>query len=123
MNNSFIAIENVSLNEDKKDINKPFLRAKETKLTAVIEAIVRLANNEDWLLLKEEVFDGVVESLKKQRDTEVEKKPLNGPVIHSLNGQLVWAKKYSDILTLAEIYKLELVNIRKVLNARTTEAN
>jgi hypothetical protein len=118
MNNSFIAIENVSLATDEVRLPLqalPQLRAKETELIAIIDAIVRLNDNPDWLLLKEKVWDGVVDSIYKRRNSEVEKKPLNGPVIHGLNGQLEWAKKYSNILDLARIYKQELENIRKKL--------
>ena len=115
MDNSFIALKNVSLTEDEKRDATPALRVKETELVAKIEALESISINPDWITLKIKVFDGVVESLKKQRDHEVEKKPLNGPVIHSLNGQLAWAKKYSDILGLASIYKLELQNVRKKL--------
>ena len=116
MNNS-LAIKNVSLAEDENQVN-PALRVRETELVAIIEAIQNLSMNQDWLVLKDRVFDGVVDSLKRERDREVEKKPLNGPVIHSLNGQLAWANKYSDILSLAQIYKLELQNVRKKLNGK-----
>lgn len=122
MNNSFIADQNVSLAEDENQVNIPALRAKETELMAIIDAATNLANNKDWLTLKEKIFDGVVLSIKKRRDLEVEKKPLNGPVIHSLNGQLEWAKKYSDILAIASIYKQELLNVRKVLNVEDRKA-
>jgi hypothetical protein len=119
MNNSLITIENILLEvqEDEKPDLKPSLRQKESETLAIIKAIEGLSSNKDWLLLKEKIFDGVLESLKKQREVEVEKKPLNGPVIHSLNGQLAWAKKYSNISNLASIYKQELDNIRRKLNA------
>jgi hypothetical protein len=116
MNNSLM-IENVSLELEPPLDNTELFRQKETELVQVIEAIETIANSHEWLVLKEKLFDGVVESLKKQRETEIEKKPLNGPVIHALNGQLAWAKKYSDFGTLANIYRLELQNIRKKLNA------
>ncbi len=122
MNNSFITSQNVSLAEDENQVNLPALRAKETELMAIIEASTRLAGNADWLTLKDKIFDGVVISIKKRRDIEVEKKPLNGPVIHSLNGQLEWAKKYSDILAIASIYKQELLNVRKVIDAEVRKA-
>lgn len=119
MNNSFIADQNVSLTEDESPkIDLGQLHAKETELIVIIDSAVRLSNNPDWLVLKDKIFDGVVVSIKKRRDLEVEKKPLNGPIIHSLNGQLEWAKKYSDILSIASIYKQELQNIRKVLNVK-----
>lgn len=114
MNNSKIAFDNQL--EDEVVDNSPHFREKEVELIAIIEAINALSQNKDWLLLQEKVFDGIVDSLKRQRDTEVEKKPLNGPVIHSINGQLLWAKKYSNIISLAQIYKLELMNVRKQLN-------
>lgn len=118
MNNSKIAINEVSFFQVEELDLKPRLRQKETELVEIIEAINAIAESKEWKVLKEKIFDGVVESLKRQRDSEVEKKPLNGPVIHSLNGQLAWAKKYSDFSTLAHIYKLELENIRKKLHAK-----
>lgn len=119
MNNSFIAIENVSLAEDEKQDNKPALRVRETELNAIVEAIVNVANNPDYQVLKDMIFDGLVESLNKKLMVEIKKKPLNGPLIHSINGQIEIATKYSDILSLASIYKLELQNVRKVLNAKS----
>lgn len=116
MNNSFIAIENVSLELEETVDNTAIFRQKEADLLAIIKAIQTIAESQEWLVLKEKIFDGVVESIKKQREIEIEKKPLNGPMIHSLNGQLVWAKKYSNFETLADIYKQELTNIRKQLS-------
>lgn len=118
MNNSF-ALENSIehlLDETPAD-NSERLRARETELIQIIEAITKIAESAEWLVLKEKIFDGVVDSLKKLRDVEVEKKPLNGPMIHSINGQLAWAKRYADFIKLADIYKLELINTRKKLNA------
>ena len=119
MNNSFIAVENISLELEQVSepkLNLVKLREKETELIKLIEAINKIGASSEWQYLRDNLFKGVVESLKRQRDSEVEKKPLNGPVIHSLNGQLAWAKKYLDIATLADIYKLELANIRKQLH-------
>jgi hypothetical protein len=47
----------------------------------------------------------------------VEKKPLNGPLIHSINGQLAWAKIFLNLPDLVNKYKAELDNVRKQLNA------
>lgn len=116
MNNSLI-IENVSLDLDQPLDNTELFRQKETELIQIIEAIEKITDSREWNILKEKIFDGVVQNITRQRDIEVEKKPLNGPVIHSLNGQLVWAKKYSDFGSLANIYRLELQNIRNKLNA------
>ena len=117
MNNSFIAMENVSLELDARVDNTEHFRERETELIAIIDAIIKVAESKEWQTLKNKIFDGVVQSLKQERDTEVEKKPLNGPKIHDLNGQIRWAKKYLDLLSLASIYKQELVNVRNQLNA------
>jgi hypothetical protein len=118
MNNSFIAIENVSLELDEPVDNTIQLRQEETKLAAIIEAINIIAATDEWKVLKEKVFDGVVDSLKRERETEVEKQPINGPKVHNINGQLRWARKYLDLSSFANIYKQELINIRKQLNAK-----
>ena len=80
MNNSFLAIQNVELEmEVKQEVdNKPILRARETELLKILEAIKNLSVNKDWLTLKELIFDGVVEVLKKEREREIEKQPING---------------------------------------------
>jgi len=117
MNNSFLAVQNIDLEiEVKEEVDrKPELRKKETELLRILEAIKNLSTNKDWLTLKEMVFDGVLEVLKRQREREIEKQPINGPKVHSLNGQIIWTKKYSNISSLANIYKLELDNVRKEL--------
>lgn len=117
MNNSFLAFQNIELEmEVKEELDKkPVLRARETEIIKILEAINNLSVNKDWLTLKDLIFDNVVEVLKKEREREIEKQPINGPKVHSLNGQLAWAKKYSNISNLASIYKLELDSIRKQL--------
>lgn len=117
MNNSFIAMESVSLELETPTDNEEKYRTREAELLSIIEAINTVAESREWKILQDKVFNGVVDALKHQRDIEIEKKPLNGPMIHSLNGQLAWAKKYSNFASLADIYKLELQNIRKRLNA------
>ncbi len=106
MNNGFIAQQNIDFEDQPKNLDS--LRAEETNLMAIIDSCIRLANHPDWLVLKEKVFDGVVDSIRKRREIEIEKKPRNGPTIHNLNGQLEWAKKYSDLLTVASTYKQRL---------------
>lgn len=117
MNNSFLAMESVSLEMEQPLDNTELFRNKETELIQIIEAIEKIAESREWAILKEKLFDGVVAGLLRQRDTEVEKKPLNGPLIYSINGQLAWAKKYSDFASLSNIYKVELQNVRTKINA------
>jgi hypothetical protein len=118
MNNSFIAIQNVSLEIETPADFKPNLRKRESELLSIIKAINTIIETDEWKLLQDKVWNGIVEVLKRQRDSEVEKQPINGPRVHSLNGQLVWAKKFSNLADLASIYKLELSSIRKELNVK-----
>lgn len=116
MNNSFIAIESVTLAEEPVD-NTGLLRTKEAELIALIEPLEKIANSQEWNALKEKLWDLEVARLLKQREQEVEKKPLNGPLIHSINGQLAWAKIFLNLSGLVNKYKAELDNVRKQLNA------
>ena len=113
MNNSFIAME-TSIEET---VNITGLRDKEAELIAVLEPLETIANSKEWAALKEKLWDPQVAGLLKQREREVEKKPLNGPLIHSINGQLAWAKIFLNLPDLVNKYKAELDNVRKQLNA------
>ena len=112
MNNS-IAIE-----EEKVTMTEPipWLRAREGELVKIIEAIGSLSNTREWSTLKSYVFDGVLESLQKRMATEASKMPLDEKEIYKLQGQIAWAKKYSDLESLANAFRLELTNVRKQLN-------
>ncbi len=113
MNNSLLEIDF----ELEPVVDTAKLRVKETELGRIVEALTKVAESQEWAYLQEKMFAGVVDSLKREREAEVERQPLNGPKIHNLNGQIKWAKKYLDLLSLAIIYKQELVNIRKRINA------
>lgn len=117
MNNSYIAIQSASL-EEKVDI-LPNLRSEEEKLIKIIQAIDAVAASPEWQILKLNVFDGVVDSLERQKAIETSKQPINVDKVHSLNGQLAWAKKYSNFTTLSEAYRLRLREIKEKLNAKT----
>jgi len=111
MNNAFI---------DEPDLvidTTVLLRERQTELTNLIEAINELAKNEAWKTLKKLLFDGLVEKIERQLNAEVKKTQLNPIEIYRLQGQLSWAKRYSDIYKLAETYKQELNQITKKLNA------
>lgn len=119
MNNSFLAQESISLELEPENLTS--FRQREGELVAIIDAIQKVNDSYEWKLLEEKIFNGVVEGLKRRIESEVNtkgEKSLNGPKIHFLNGQLEWAKKYTDFLSLAHIYKQELTNIRIKLNAK-----
>lgn len=111
MNNSKIAIENVSLAEDEAVDNKPMLRQRETEITSILEALEHVSGSAYWKTIQDKVLSGVLESL--QRRIRSEKNPTE---IYRLQGQIVWAEKYSDLNKMSQAYKNELTNIRKKLN-------
>lgn len=113
MNNSKIAIDSFSLEEKPEFDRTPWLRQREGELVQIIEAINKVASSGEWKVLKSAIFEGLEESLEKRMRMETEKDELNQPEIHRLQGQLIWAKKYSDFSKLSEFFKIELQGIRK----------
>lgn len=112
MNNSLLEVEI----EEVPDI-KPLLRQKQTELVKVIESIQALEVTPEWQSLKELLFTGIVEKLEKRLKYESLKDELQLPEIYRLQGQLAWARKYSDLNKLVEAYKQELNGVTKELNA------
>ena len=112
MNNSKIAIDNVSLSLDESD-NTEQLREREAVLVRIIEAIARVKDSEDWHTLKSLVFNSSVEKLERRLQAESERLKLDDSEMYRLQGQLIWARKYADLDKLADAYRLELSNLRK----------
>jgi hypothetical protein len=111
MNNSKIAIDNISIDFEEPLDTKPMLRQKETELLEIIEAIEKIGASAYWKLLQDKVFNGVMEAL--QNRIRSEKNPTE---IYRLQGQIVWAEKYSDLSKLAQAYRNELTLNRKRLH-------
>lgn len=112
MNNAQIIEETKNLQEGQVLI----LRKKETELTNIIEAVKSISESKEWQTLKILIFDELVENLERRIKTETAKEHIDTSQIYKLNGQLLWAKKYSDFNKLADVYRLELTNIKKKLN-------
>lgn len=112
MNNSKIALELLETEIDPKSA----LRERESYLVRVIEAIGRVSGTADWKILKNEIFDSLVETLERRIKSETQKEVLNDPELYRLQGQLGWAKKFSRLEELAQVFKVELINIRKQIN-------
>lgn len=112
MNNSVIAIEKVSLSLEDKVDNTEALKQKEAEVVKIIEAIRTILSTAEWSTLKS-VFDSRVEDLERRLRVESERISLNDSEIYRLQGRLSEARKY-DLEKLAEVYRLELTNIRKL---------
>ena len=113
MNNSKIVFENL---EEKEDSRLSFLQEKQGELARLIEAINRVEASEDWRKLRELLLDGIVEKLERQLKDEAKKDEVSLPKIYRLQGQIDWAKKYSNLKKISDEKRLEIENIKKQIN-------
>ena len=109
MNNSLLQLEVY----EEVDI-KPQLRVRERELLEIIEAIRKVASSDYWKLLREKVFDGVVGSLHSRLIAEK-----NPTEMYRLQGQIVWAEKYSDLEKMTQAYENELKSVRSKLHSES----
>lgn len=122
MNNAKI-IESFSEPEQEQqeispDQQIPWLRAREGELVKIIEAIKQVESSEAWSTLKTHVLDGVLESLERRISSEASAKEVNPAEMYRLQGQIAWAKKYANLDTLTNAFRLELTSIRQKLNGQ-----
>lgn len=108
MNNAKIALDSI-IDEPAVDI-RPQLRARETQLREIIEAISKVAASDYWHTLQTLVFDGVLEALQSRLTNEK-----NPTEMYRLQGQILWAKKYSKLADLVQAYENELTAVRAKL--------
>ena len=108
MNNSQIVI-------DEEPDREASLAQRQGELVRIVEALRRVADSEDWDVLKELVFDGVLETLERQLKNEAQKAEVVTPELYRLQGQLVWARKYADLDKLAEFFKIQIEGIKSNL--------
>src|SRR3990167_11178088 len=108
MNNS-----NVHNIEEKEDSRLSFLQEQQGELTRLVEAINRVEASEDWRKLKELWLDGIVEKLERQLKDEAQKGEVSLPKLYRLQGQIEWARKYSNLKKISDEKRLEIENIKK----------
>lgn len=96
------------------------LRQREGELVTLIEVMNRIEDNSDWLKLKSILLDSVCESIERKIRIESLKIPLDIPRIYQLQGELSWARKYSDLSKLVEDYRRELQHVRQKLKSNIT---
>lgn len=94
---------------------------REAKLAKVIEAIKEVGANEGWKVLSREIFAPLVENLERRISQEAKKKPIVESEIYSLQGQLQWATRYSNLEKYSEELKAELQNLKQQTNAKRNQ--
>lgn len=88
------------------------LRERQTTLVKVVESIDELLKTKAWQNLKELVFDSLVERIEARLLNEAKADPLNPGLMLKLQGELNWARRYSDLRSYAETLKKELEGIK-----------
>lgn len=115
MNNAYITSDQFSL-EDNYDPT-PSLRAEESRLVRLLEAIDDLQQSVSWSTLQELLFKTLPESLEKELKEEARKDAPDPQKLNRLAGQLEWAERYADLAKLRERYRMQLQAIKTRLNA------
>ena len=114
MNNSKIAQDSI-----EQEFNQTLdLEKKRGEIIQVIEAINGVTESDDWRKLKRLLLDGVVTTLEKHLMNETSKPDVNLPEVYRLQGQLAWAKKYTDLKKLSDWYKRQVENINNQINGQ-----
>jgi hypothetical protein len=93
----------------------PWLRAKQDELIAIIQSLDEIEKTKAWKTLNSLVFEGVTENLEKRLINEAKRDTPNNLELARINGQLVWARKYSNLNELAEVFRTELKGIKQQL--------
>lgn len=115
MNNS-LNIEPLDLSTEETGPDLERLRGRDARLVKLIEALGSLKKNKEWSTLREELFDGDLDSLERRQVTEANKLEVNLPTLYRLQGQIQQARRW-DLDSLLVQYQAELANIRKTLES------
>lgn len=121
MNNSFHIELDESFAEKSQEPDTRY-QEREAKLVRLIEALSAINESREWSTLKTELFDSVLDTIESKMKTESQKDEVRLPEIYRLQGERLWAKRYSNLDTLIGQYRAELVSIRK-LNPPDSGAN
>lgn len=119
MNNSKFAIESVQIKLEEPSVDKSKLREFEQDLSDIIGAIRTIAATKEWSSLKIKVFDPLVTTLNRDITQEAKKEIPDTLKLNRLAGQLKWAEKYSNLDKLEDMFRMQLLNVKKQLYGET----
>ena len=89
------------------------LRDRQEDLIKIIEATEEVLKSKGWQTLRELVWDEIVTRLDRQLLSEAKKSKIEEDKIYFLQGELAWAKRYSDLKSYAEMLRKELQGIKQ----------
>ena len=91
------------------------LRERQTELIKIVESIDEVLRTKGWQTLKELEFDKRVSSIERQLLAEAKMDEVEPKKQYRLQGELIWARRYSDLKSYGEMLKKELESIKKKL--------
>lgn len=94
---------------------KAKLRERQNELVRLLEALAKLDKSEEWHILKELVFDKSVTLIERQLLNESLAKEIDTNKLYKLQGEWAWAKQYGDVNRFADTLKIQLEEIKKIL--------
>lgn len=109
----------IDLQQEPEDNSEPRLRAEESRLVRIVEALQEVQSSKAWSSLKTEVFDNLVNVLEKGIKNEAKKEDPSPLKLNRLAGEVKWAERFSDLSKLENQYRGQLTNIRQQLHGKS----
>lgn len=108
----------IDLQGDQED-NNPRFQAEEARLVRIVEALQEVQQMKAWGVLREEVFDNMVNVLERDLKTEAEKSDPDPKKLNRIAGEMKWARRFSDLSKYENEKRVELQNIRIQLHGKS----
>ncbi len=89
---------------------------KRVELVKIIEAFEKLEESKEWQTVKELVFNKSLESIEKLIMSESIMPVIDEHKLYRLQGEWMWAKKFTDINRYIETTKKQLADIKTKLH-------
>lgn len=109
------------LQPERNDDVATRLGVEEARLLRIIEALQTVRSSQEWSSLKTEVFDNLVNVLKRDLRTEAEKLDPSTNKLNRIAGNLEWARRYADLQKFENEKRVELQNVRQQLYGKKPE--
>lgn len=87
------------------------LEEKKGELAQIVEAINAVEASEGWQKLKRLLFDDAVARLERELLDLASRPEISTPDLYRVQGQLLWARKYSDLKKLSDRYRDQIEGI------------
>lgn len=88
------------------------LEERQTELTKLIEAFVKLDKSREWQVVKELIFDRSLVSIERQLLSESLATEVKPDRLYKLQGEWAWSKQFADVSRFIQILTKQLEDIK-----------